>query len=390
MDEQSFDAFTRGLTAIVPRRRTIALLAGVVSPLLTPGASPVAAACKKVGKKCDKNKDCCDGARCGGKKCKCKSGFSKCNKKCYDLDQDENHCGACDNACAPAATCIDGACVEGGYAFVTQWGSSGAGNGEFDGPLGLSVTADAMVYVADTGNHRIQLFSDDGDFVATWGTRGAGDVEFEFPIGIAVDPNGAVYVADSSNHRVQKLDGDGTLLDEWGSSGTADGQFDTPFGIDASVRSKIFVVDFRNDRVQKFDADGTHELTFGAGQLVGPRHVAIDDHGNVYVTVDAQHLEKYAADGTHLLTIGSLGSGDGQFANPKGVAVDADGNVYVVDQSNHRIQKLAPDGPFLTKWGSQGSGIGEFAWPDEITVDNQGNVYVLESWNQRIQKFAPA
>jgi hypothetical protein len=116
MDEQSFDAITRGLTVDVPRRRTIAMLAGAVSSLLARGAPPVAAACKKVGKKCDKNKDCCDGAKCEGEKrdkkgkCKCKNRFTKCNKHCYDLDKDDQNCGVCGNACVPPEECCDGEC----------------------------------------------------------------------------------------------------------------------------------------------------------------------------------------------------------------------------------------------------------------------------------------
>ncbi|MDF3038476.1 MAG: repeat containing protein [Thermomicrobiales bacterium] len=282
MDEQSFDAFTRGLTAIVPRRRTIALLASVVSSLLVRGAPPVAAGCKKVGKKCDKNKDCCDGARCGGKECKCKSGFDECGGKCYDLDKDENHCGSCNTACAPGATCEDGACVEGGYAFVTQWGNSGSDEGEFFAPEGLTASAAGELYLADTGNHRIQVFTADGDVADAWGTYGSGDGEFSYPFGVGVDADGNVYVGDRLNNRIQKLEGDGTFLDEWGELGSGDSQFNSPRGVAVSDRNKIFVADWGNHRIQKFSADGTHLLTFGAGHLSFPDNVAVSDDGVVY------------------------------------------------------------------------------------------------------------
>jgi hypothetical protein len=87
------------------------LAAGLALPLI--GRAPRAAAsCKKVGKKCDKNKDCCDGAECKGGQCACKSGRAECDGKCYKLDTDENHCGDCDTACAAGETCCDGACVD--------------------------------------------------------------------------------------------------------------------------------------------------------------------------------------------------------------------------------------------------------------------------------------
>jgi hypothetical protein len=112
VDEQRFDNLARQLRHGMPRRPLIAAMAMTVLATLQRPQS--ALACKKVGRKCDKNKDCCDGARCkGGKKgkCRCKSGFTKCNKKRFDLDKDEKHCGSCNTVCAPGATCQDGICA---------------------------------------------------------------------------------------------------------------------------------------------------------------------------------------------------------------------------------------------------------------------------------------
>ena len=108
------DTFARQLARSMRRRPAIGVLAGLLSFGL---ARPQPAlACKKVGKKCDKNKDCCDGARCKGDakdkkgKCRCKSGYKECNKRCYDLDKDPQNCGSCGNACVPPDACCDGQC----------------------------------------------------------------------------------------------------------------------------------------------------------------------------------------------------------------------------------------------------------------------------------------
>ena len=118
MDDQHFDTLTRRLGSITNRR---SLLGAVATALLGRSALPESVlACKKVGKMCDKNKDCCDGARCKGDtkdkkgKCKCKSGWKDCDgdKKCERLNTDE-HCGSCGNACTPVQGCCEGtSCIE--------------------------------------------------------------------------------------------------------------------------------------------------------------------------------------------------------------------------------------------------------------------------------------
>ena len=50
-------------------------------------------------------------------------------------------------------------------AFVLQWGSNGAADGQFSGPHGIEVDADGNVYVVDTGNNRVQKFKSDGAFL---------------------------------------------------------------------------------------------------------------------------------------------------------------------------------------------------------------------------------
>ena len=123
MVDDKFDAWVRGLSASPSRRSLLQLVTGTAL-----GALPAAlfdrksahAGCKKVGKKCDKNKDCCDGARCEGDKkdkkgkCRCKAGLKDCpgENACKNLDADENHCGSCGNQCAAGEVCCSGACTQ--------------------------------------------------------------------------------------------------------------------------------------------------------------------------------------------------------------------------------------------------------------------------------------
>jgi DNA-binding beta-propeller fold protein YncE len=77
-------------------------------------------------------------------------------------------------------------------------------------PWGLCA-ADGHVYVADWRNDRIQKFTGDGTFVTSFGSSGDGNGQFSRPSGVAVDADGNIYVADWGNERVQVLGADGSF-----------------------------------------------------------------------------------------------------------------------------------------------------------------------------------
>ena len=58
-----------------------------------------------------------------------------------------------------------------------------------------------------------------GDFSLTWGSNGTGNGQFDQPMGVGIDGAGNVYVADTGNNRIQNFDSNGCLMLEWGSSG---------------------------------------------------------------------------------------------------------------------------------------------------------------------------
>ena len=137
------------------------------------------------------------------------------------------------------------------HCFVLKWGIEGAGDGQFKYPRGITVDKDGNVYVADSGNNRIQKFDGAGNFLKKWGIEGAGDGQFKGPYGITVDKDRNVYVADAGNNRIQEFDGAGNFLKKWGIEGAGDGQFDRPYGITVDKDGNVYVAGTGNHRIQK-------------------------------------------------------------------------------------------------------------------------------------------
>jgi len=86
---------------------------------------------------------------------------------------------------------------------INTFGSEGTDEGQFKFPRGVAVDEQGSIYVADSGNNRIQIFSSEGVFQRGFGRWGQGEGEFKGLEGIAVNSKGQVLVADRENHRVQ-------------------------------------------------------------------------------------------------------------------------------------------------------------------------------------------
>ena len=81
-----------------------------------------------------------------------------------------------------------------------------SGDGQFNGLAGVAVErSSGHVFVADTGNTRIEEFTNTGTFVTQWGCRGSGVGQFNSLGGVAADGSGHVFVADVGNNRIQKF-----------------------------------------------------------------------------------------------------------------------------------------------------------------------------------------
>ena len=111
---------------------------------------------------------------------------------------------------------------------VLSFGKKGSGKGCFDHPFSVACDSTGNVYVADTFNHRIQIFTAEGKFLRMFGRRGEGRGELGYPMGVVIDTIDMVYVSEHINHRISVFTSDGQFVSSFGRKGNGPGEFVQP------------------------------------------------------------------------------------------------------------------------------------------------------------------
>ncbi len=225
-----------------------------------------------------------------------------------------------------------------------------------------------------------------------------GQGQLNQPHSIAMGPNGLLYVADTNNYRIAVFDQNGTLVQSFGTSGLAPREdvFKEPWGVAVASEGTIYVADTWNYRIVAYSPEGEPLLNWGQegpnqlGNVYafwGPRAVAVDDQGNVYVAdTGNKRIMVYNAQGIFMRQIGSGGMLEGQLDEPVGLAFGPDGLLYVADTWNQRISVFTPEGTFVRQWYVDAW----FTRTNErpyLYVDEHGNVYVTDPEAARVIVF---
>jgi tripartite motif-containing protein 71 len=268
----------------------------------------------------------------------------------------------------------------------------GAGGGNAAAAGGGLAAAGNVLYVADTGNDRIQRFTIDGDH----GTQIVAPGILANPRGVAVRGS-RLAVADDQHHRVVIFDTGGHVLRTVGTGpGTRPGQLNFPYGVGFDAPGRLFVADDLNHRVVRYSSAPVYPYkgrwgSYGTapGQLAYPRGISVDAAGRVYVAnTGDDRIDVFDRGGVLLRSFGSSGRAPGQFDAPMCLASDAAGVRAVTDAVNGRVELLNPDGSLASVWGSPNPGPTILPDPVAAAFDAAGNLFVLDRRRATIVVFA--
>ncbi len=180
-----------------------------------------------------------------------------------------------------------------GRPLVVVGRSEPPGSVGFNNPRGLALDEEeGLLYVSDTGNHRLRALKPDGTPVMTFGQHGLREGEFLHPMGIAVGPQGRLYVADSENYRIQVFERGFKFQRAIGRRGPGPGDFAQPPTHVAVTRNNELIVCDRTDRIRIFGESGNYLGSISGWRLenLSPKYtavvlrepqdlIAIDDNG---------------------------------------------------------------------------------------------------------------
>jgi sugar lactone lactonase YvrE len=281
--------------------------------------------------------------------------------------------------------------------YSSAFGSKGAGNGQLSEAQGMAVDPSGNVWVADTGNNRVQKFNSKGEYQCQIGAKGSGNGQFSSPHGIAADSKGNVWVADTANNRIEEISSECKYVAQVGKAGSGNGQLSGPLDVAVDPSGNLWVADSGNARIEKFDSVGGFLAKCGAkgtanGQFEkAPLSIGTDADGNVWAGDEAGRMEKFTPRCAFLAKFDQTGSGSSAKVKPVDFAIDPAGNIWVPSAEAHTVQGFNPEGEYTTSFGKEGTGAGQFSTPAAIAAGSDGALWVIDNsaTQSRVEKWVP-
>jgi len=264
-------------------------------------------------------------------------------------------------------------------------------------PSSVAMTSDNRILVLDGVSNRVVNYSYEGKFLSSFGKGGSAEDELSYPLGMCLDAQDNIYIADSGNARVQIYDPNGKHLQQikLPQSKTQKKPDPTDVVID-NQRHLLYVVDNENHQVLVYDLQAKKFIQTIGGMshtedgFRWPFSLSIDSEGVAYIvdvvntrvrTILPEEGFKMGGD------IGRWGVEKGELFRPKGVAVNGKGQVFIADSYLGVIQIFSQKGKFQAVLSDGKGKVKRFTTPTRLYFDKNGLFYVVEMFANRISVY---
>ncbi len=321
-------------------------------------------------------------------------------------------------------------------------------------PAGLYVDSSGGVYIADSANHAVRRAA--GGVISTVRVL-LGEQNINLPIGVSGDTSGTLYIATAGFDTVVRVTPGGaptvmasggardvnvspagvlhyatatqarrfTAAGQWntvtGGAAVSQFQLSAPEDLDLEASGTLLVADGAGHRIQRLSPAGVSTLVAGLGEagfsgdngqaaaarLNGPRGVASDRSGNVYISDTGNHrirrvdsagvIRTVAGTGVAGNTLDSRAALEARLNAPSGIAADRNGEVYFSDTANHTIRRLSASGLLFPLAGNGTAGFrgdnaissqAQLSSPQGLALDSSSGLLIADSGNHRIRRIS--
>ena len=234
------------------------------------------------------------------------------------------------------------------------YGACGSGENQLSHPAGVAVDGDGMVYVADTGNHRVVVLDEEGAFADAWGEAGDGPGQFGEPFDLAITPDETIAVLDAATG-VISLWSDGEFLGEIG----RDLALYHPRGLDIAPDGDFYIADTGGGRVVQADVEGVFLAAFAGPRDGGqPTDVVLGPDGFIYAADPAAGVVWVLNRETGASRT-AAGPRSNTVESPH-IATLPDGRIFLTDPEEGRVLAYEPGLRPRGQLGGKGAGEGRF------------------------------
>jgi len=271
-------------------------------------------------------------------------------------------------------------------------GRFGVGKLFFDDPLDLDTDENNNVYILDSGNYRVQVMDEDGDYLYKWGSRGKEEGEFEDPVSLSIDPERKfVYILDREKRVVNKFELDGEFIETFGEKGIRKGKLDDPVDLTVDFQGYIYVLDGRRRAILKFHHSGelVDEWSFKGRkrrELLDPVSIAFssDRLGSIYVLDRTKKtLVKFNRRGEHEETI-SIDPVISKTGIPIRIRSGERGNLFILEGNTGKLVNYERLTCSIFSLISDKLNLPDFRG---LAIDDDGRVYVTDLKTNSIVRF---